>query len=202
MKMHIDWINLYAVNVDSIHNFSICFDEIVINTYVNDKEEFNRRRRKYKAGANGRNVWHKFKPDLGDDVTLIDVMGMSEAEMLKTIGFVPNNRAGIGAKKKEYGICTRPINYIFINFDGTYELCCNDWNYQTPIGNVWRHDIIDIYLMDRKLNAIRGDLMKGDRSCTKACSECDAENFHDYVEGGVAADKELLQRFERAKQLL
>lgn len=178
------------------------FDEAVINTYINDKDEYKRRRETYPTLDNGRNVWHKFKPDLGDDVTLVDVMEMSEAEMLRTIGFIPNNRAGIASKKVEHGICTRPINYIFINFDGTYELCCNDWNYQTPMGNVWKHDIIEIYLLSRKLNAIRGDLMKGDRSCTQACSECDAENFHDYVEKGVAADKSLLQRFERAKKLL
>lgn len=160
-------------------------DSLTVNTYTT-REEYERRKEKFVYLHNGRQVRHLFKPD----------------DEKKQYNFTPNNRTGLlyeTPKEPLDEVCMRPIVYIFVNFDGTYELCCNDWKYKTKIADLSRHNILEVYQRSKDLALIRWDLMQGYRGCAKACSECDATGFNRAEYEAVWKEEEQLQFWEKAK---
>lgn len=170
-------------------------DRLVCNTYVPEsdggKEIWEERKAKFPTLDNGHPVKHEFKPDSGGGL-----------QMMKDMGRNFNNRAGMfdSAQESEFPLkkaCLHPIQGIFINFDGTYELCCNDWNYKTKIDSVKDKNILDIYMQNPELNRIRYRLLKEDRTCTKACSECDKNVFNGNLMKTVLSNPPLIRRLQR-----
>jgi hypothetical protein len=145
-------------------------DSLTLNVYTNEKDLANVKE-KYSKLDNGRDVKIHFKPD-----------GVPFEELLTEYGFYTANRTGmkqlIATDSKINNPCLHPIHQIFINFDGTYELCCNDWNYQTKIDNIEGKGIIDIYLNNVRLNRARWNLLNGNRTCESACADCDVGWTH------------------------
>ena len=86
--------------------------------------------------------------------------------------------------------CWHPMRQIFIDFDGNYQMCCNDWTYQVKIGNVHERSLIDMYVNDPKLNRIRWALINGRRDVIKPCSECND------CQGSKKRSKDIIAHFK------
>lgn len=158
-------------------------DDCTINTY-STVDQFEKNQQLYSKLDNTRSVTMHFKPD-----------GQSFEELFTKYRFKPNNRSGmIVTDKNVYDEtpCVHPIKNIFINYNGDYELCCNDWNYKTVLDNVNRKNILDIYMTNPRLNRAALKLLKGERTCEQACSECDSPWFHPGILKDVTNDPEAI----------
>lgn len=165
------------------------FDEVILNTYT-DKEEFEQRKVTFKKLPNGYPVEHHFKPD-GLSVEEINKLPAHE-DTVSGNKFVYqfNNRAGWFSNDMISEPCWHPMRQIFIDFDGNYQMCCNDWTYQVKIGNVHERSLIDMYVNDPKLNRIRWALINGRRDVIKPCSECND------CQGSKKRSKDIIAKFK------
>jgi hypothetical protein len=80
------------------------------------------------------------------------------------------------------------MRQIFIDYNGFYQMCCNDWTYQVKIGHVLERGLIDMYINDPKMNRVRWSLLNGERDRVKPCSMCDD------TQGGKASTKQDIER--------
>ena len=158
-------------------------DHLTLNVYTT-QEDFNNVRKNYSRLDNGNAVRLMFKPD-----------GESDEVLEQKYNFTTNNRAGLifsDGNPWATTPCVHPITHIFINYDGTYELCCNDWNYKTKIGNVIEQNIVDIYEKNPRLNRAALKLLKGDRTCERACVDCDSPWYAESIQQQFLNDPEIL----------
>lgn len=108
-------------------------------------------------------------------------------------GLVLNNRAG-AVNLKKIGInkdqkfplirrCNFPLFKIFVNYNGDYQICSNDWNKKKIIGNAKKNSIDKIWYSSR-FNFIRKNLMNKNRNIDP-CKTCDVQgdlNGNEYYE--------------------
>lgn len=184
-RTYVSNITTNGRNIEKLWDQLKYLDTLTVNTYTTI-EEYEYRKENFFRLANGNSVRHLFKPD----------------DEKKSYNFIPNNRTGLlyGTPKEPIDeVCMRPIVYIFVNFDGTYELCCNDWKYKTPIANLNKHNILQVYGKSKDLALIRWDLMQGYRGCAKACSECDAKGYNSSEYEAVWRDEKLISFWENTK---
>ena len=81
------------------------------------------------------------------------------------------------------------MRQIFIDYEGNYQMCCNDWSHQIKIGNVVERSLIDMYVNDPKLNRIRWRLLNHDRNAILPCAKCDD------IQGATKNTKEAIVKF-------
>lgn len=97
-----------------------------------------------------------------------------------------DNRAGYFFEKTLTAPCHIPTNRVYIDYNGDVNLCCHDWKYKSVYGNILENTIQDIWT--NKMKDIKISLAKGDRTCTKECSECNVTYdplqliYSDYLE--------------------
>ena len=144
-------------------------DGLEINTY-STKDKYEERIKRYRVLDNGRPVTHSYKPsDKGREEDLSTV---------ESYTFTPTNRGGFFSPVLlqntiyNHAVCTVPKYWIFIDANGDYSLCCDDWKYKHKIDSVYDKNLFDIYLNNEKLKSIKRELHRGNRTCTLACSEC------------------------------
>lgn len=167
-------------------------DQLYLNSYES-KEEYTERQQKYVTLPSGGAVYHYYKQD-GYTIDQINKMpGYKEDGKWWKHAF--NNRAGYfkeqdrrndelnytnlaeapdGKKIKIIDSpCWHPMRQIFIDYDGNYQMCCNDWSSQIKIGNIHERSLMDMFVNDEKINRIRWRLINKDRSEILPCSMCD-----------------------------
>lgn len=155
-------------------------DELLLNSYESE-QEYIERQQKYKQLPSGGRVFHYYKQD---GFTINQINNMPKyIEEGKEWRHAFNNRAGYFKKKKWWSqtskttvteaACWHPIRQIFIDFDGNYQMCCNDWLNQIKIGNVHERSLIDMYINDPKVNRIRWHLLNNKRDRILPCANCD-----------------------------
>lgn len=98
-------------------------------------------------------------------------------------GLVLNNRGGavnleqIGIKKETIFPLVRKCNYplfkIFVNYNGDYQICSNDWNKKKIVGNALKMTISEVWYSN-EFNNIRSNLMKKNRNIDP-CKTCDVQ---------------------------
>lgn len=71
--------------------------------------------------------------------------------------------------------CYYPFFKMFVDFDGEVYFCSNDWGRTTPVGNVLKSSVSDIWLSPQ-MRAIREKLANADRS-NHPCSVCDVNGM-------------------------
>ena len=71
--------------------------------------------------------------------------------------------------------CYIPLNRMYIDWDGSTNLCCHDWTEKATYGNVYESTLPEIY--KNIINKYGKELIKGNRLCTKQCSNCDVSSF-------------------------
>lgn len=171
-------------------------DQLILNNYES-KEEHDERVLKYPKLPNGNIVRHYYKQD-GYSIKHINEMP-SYKEDGKNWKHAFNNRAGYF--KGEYSTipeevknsaCWHPVRQIFIDFDGNYQMCCNDWLNQIKIGNIHERSLIDMYLNDPKVNRIRWQLLNKNRHNILPCAKCDD------VQGSTKSVVIAIERFKQS----
>jgi MoaA/NifB/PqqE/SkfB family radical SAM enzyme len=156
-------------------NISPKLDWLVLNSY-DSVEEFEERKIKYETLPNGKYVENIHKPD-GLSIEQINTITYTEKATDLPKGLVWkhnfNNRAGFFNDSVFNDVCFHPHKQIFINYDGDYQLCCNDWLDQITIGNIHERRLFDMYLRDEKLMYMRKALQNGRRDLIAPCARCD-----------------------------
>lgn len=157
-------------------NWKYCYkkiDWLILNSYESEYE-YNKRVEKYVKLPNGNRVEHYYKPDGLSVEEMNKINNVPDTvEPGKTWKYQFNNRAGWFSEKFANDPCYHPVRQIFINYDGNYQMCCNDWTYQVSIGNVLEHNLWDMYLNNPKIQRIKWALLNGNRKDIKPCSMCD-----------------------------
>lgn len=188
------------------------FDEIILNSYESE-EQYNERKQLYTGLPNGGKVFHYYKQD-GFSIDQVNKMKPYQ-ENGKWWKHAFNNRAGYfkdqdrrneeldytnlvtmpnGKKiKVSESPCWHPMRQIFIDYDGNYQMCCNDWSYQIKIGNIHERSLIDMYLNDPKLNRIRWRLINKDRGAILPCAMCDD------IQGATLGTVNTIDRFKQTR---
>ena len=67
--------------------------------------------------------------------------------------------------------CDVPFHKMFIDIDGTYRLCCEDWKHKVSLGNVFKQNIVEYIEDNNKLSSYRKKLVEGNRS-SNPCLNC------------------------------
>ena len=109
-----------------------------------------------------------------DDPNIIVIhkkMELQWHEMPEIEGF--SNRAGSFHTNNipTDGRCEKLFTKIFIDYDGTYRLCDEDWKHKLSIGSIFETNIKDYFLYNDELKSYRQKLIAGDRSKTP-CTNC------------------------------
>ncbi|MDC3266331.1 SPASM domain-containing protein [bacterium] len=186
-------------------------DELYLNSYESH-EEYVERQELYKQLPNGNPVKHYYKQD---GFTIKQVNGMpSYIEDGKRWKHAFNNRAGYFKDQdrrnahlsysdivtlpngKQIRIsespCWHPMRQIFIDFEGNYQMCCNDWLHQIKIGNIMEKSLMDMYVHDEKLNRIRWRLINRDRNPIAPCAKCDD------IQGATVGTVRAVEKFKNS----
>lgn len=72
----------------------------------------------------------------------------------------------------KYGLfCEKPFTIVYINYNGDYNLCCNEWHNPTVMGNVHDQSIKDFFNNNPILQKFKNDLLNGTRSYSP-CNNC------------------------------
>lgn len=168
-------------------------DEMILNSY-DSKKEYLERMEKYKQLPNGKLIEHHWKPDGMTIKEINKLPAHIDTVSGKRFVYSFNNRAGFFSDKVTKSPCWHPMRQIFIDYNGNYQMCCNDWKYQIIIGNVHERSLLDMYVNDPKLNRIRHSLINGSRDAIKPCSMCDD------IMGSHENTKRIIQRFKQTKE--
>lgn len=67
--------------------------------------------------------------------------------------------------------CEVLFHKMFIDIDGTYRLCCEDWKEKVSLGNIFEKNIVDYIEDDSDLSNYRRKLIHGNRS-KSPCMSC------------------------------
>jgi MoaA/NifB/PqqE/SkfB family radical SAM enzyme len=126
----------------------------------------------------GEEQYNHFKKeyDFFSDVSLYktyDIDQGTEDETFNKKHYI-TNRAGALYTSSSVDPCYIPLNRMFIDWDGSVNLCCHDWTVKATYGNINNKNVEDIYkfICDKYAK----ELIKGNRSCTKQCSKCDVSS--------------------------
>jgi len=86
-------------------------------------------------------------------------------------GAIVNDLTSVIANDKNYGYCNKPFYNIFIDWNGDYILCCNDWVIMEPLDNVHNTSILDFYQTNPKLQKYKR-MLKQERRIMSPCNTC------------------------------
>lgn len=89
-------------------------------------------------------------------------------KLLNLAGWSPNNRRKATLK----AFCNWPFTSLVIGADGRVTYCCNDFLFEYSVGNVKEDSLLKIW-HGEKINYIRAQLLKGNRSFNELCGSCD-----------------------------
>lgn len=84
---------------------------------------------------------------------------------------VVNNLTDVIYSDKSYGFCGKPFNNIFIDWNGDYILCCNDWVIMEKLDNVHKTSIVDYHTNNPKLQRYKKMLLN-ERRDMAPCIGC------------------------------
>lgn len=68
--------------------------------------------------------------------------------------------------------CDKPFDWLYIDWQGNYNLCCNDWDPIVVLGNVHQMSLLEHNYRNHRLQDYRTYLKTGNR-CLTPCTECD-----------------------------
>ncbi len=142
-------------------------DHLRVSIYTNDKTT-----QKFK----------KIRDDLKIDHNVFFIRERNKGKK-NEFGLVLNNRGGavnlkkIGIKREAIFPLKRECNYplfkIFVNYNGDYQICSNDWNKKKIIGNAKKMKIDEVWYSE-EFNSIRKNLMNKNRNIDP-CKTCDVK---------------------------
>lgn len=130
------------------------FDKVIWNCYEHTEDQYRDEIKRFK---DKNNFVVNYKP--------IDMAWQTRSSFTNRAGSFPINH------QPDLGYCDTPFLKIFIDYEGTYRLCCEDWKDKIEMGSIWNEPIADYIENNVKLKEYRKRLAEGDRSLTP-CASC------------------------------
>jgi len=93
-----------------------------------------------------------------------------------------NNRAGsipqdiipmVNLSEAQGRSCGKVFDLIYLDYDGEWRLCCNDWDDLVSLGNIKEYSVFEHFWHNPIYNEYRWRLANGDRSLVP-CNKCNA----------------------------
>jgi MoaA/NifB/PqqE/SkfB family radical SAM enzyme len=123
------------------------------------------------------NEYEQFK-DKYSQYGNIDVKRRKEGEESEKVNYnsrsgaiLVNNLTDVISTDKSYGFCGKPFLNTFIDWNGDYILCCNDWVIMEKLDNVHQTSIVDYYNTNPKLQSYKKMLLNRRRTMAP-CVTC------------------------------
>lgn len=77
-----------------------------------------------------------------------------------------------GVFHPKYGmICEKPLNVLYVSWNGDYNLCCNDWEDIQVLGNIQTETLLQYVTSNKALEKYQNNLLAGKRD-HDPCSTC------------------------------
>jgi MoaA/NifB/PqqE/SkfB family radical SAM enzyme len=145
------------------------FDNVIMNTYTH-RGDFQWRKEYFTHTMAGHPVQHRFwdqsvKPE---EWAVTPIQVQNRIEVYK--GIIATDNPAINLP------CSLPATKAWIHWDGTIQLCCNDWTDTNIFGNIKDDNIFEVWRTHPKLREMRENLMKGNRSLYNVCSRCNKKH--------------------------
>ena len=149
--------------LDEVSDLIPRFWRVYVDVYDKSTSVYTGVRKKWEKFSNVR-VLHK--PDLNESYFTHN----------KQINTKFSNRGGyLGQIQNniKQNPCAFVFQKIFINWNGDYNLCCDDWKEQLVMSNVYDETIEEYVNTSPGLKRYRDQHIIGERACLKVCSGCD-----------------------------
>ena len=72
------------------------------------------------------------------------------------------------------GLCHKPFEVVYIDYQGNYNLCCDVWHNIEVLENIYTQPIKEYTTKNKRLMEYRKNLMEGKRSL-KPCNACNVQ---------------------------
>lgn len=162
-------INTNGKNIEKYLDVLKEYDIVNLSYYENNIDEFLQLVDKYSKYSNF-NFYYKPPISLKEDFSLRYT-----------------NRAGSFERETDNsGFCDMVFDKLFIDYNGDYKLCCQDWKDHVSLGNIKTESIEKYLNTNTLLQKYRAKLVKGER-IHSPCSNCDYKNN---------ANKQLTQKYK------
>lgn len=147
------WVDKYLNLIDQ-------FDDVVFNIYAENPESSETLQNKYKATS------FRFK----------DKKNPHSRNWKTRAGYIPDqvnpepdyNHAAYG------GLCHKPFEVVYINWNGDYNLCCDVWHDIEVLGNIFDQPIKEYTTKNPRLLEYRKRLLQGKRDMSP-CKDCNIQ---------------------------
>lgn len=168
LKEHVDVnirVNTNGLKFDNYLAFYEKFDIVQLNIYDNNTYEyFISNKEKYSKYKNIKTYWRS------DDYVEVGKLKY-QTKYTNRAGGVETN---ITTNSFHDSRCDKPINQIFIDQNGDFNLCPQDWGTKKVLSNIKDTSIEDYVLHNKELREIRKSLARGKRKHLP-CSKCNYE---------------------------
>ena len=158
------------------------FDKVIWNCYEHTKEQYHKEIERF----NHLDYFViNYKP--------VEMSWQDRPSFTNRAGSFPTNHL------PDIQYCDTPFVKMFIDYDGTYRLCCEDWKAKIVMGSVYEQTIAEYIAENEKLKEYRKRLAEGDRSLTP-CMSC-SYNITSYKNGCSENKWKALQAMTRMENL-
>lgn len=160
------YMNTNGKKLEKYEKYIPFFSWINLDVYDVDKSVYEKQKERY---SKHKNVIVKYRPDVGIDY------GEYNEEFKKDF----SNRGGFlkSSKKNncEGSTCGFVFEKLFINLNGDFNLCCDDWT-PTIMSNIYKESIPEYVNQNTKLKEYRESHKAGRRDLLDVCKNCDRIN--------------------------
>ena len=134
------------------------FDTLIINSYKS-KEQMEERK-KLMPRATHRYWDQSMKPEEWGE-TPIQVSNRSDI-----YNRIASDRSAINE------VCILPKTKGWIHWDGSIQMCCNDWTDTNVFGNIKTDNFFDVWKHNPELQKLKQELWEGNRAANPICATC------------------------------
>ena len=134
------------------------FDTLIINSYKS-KEQMEERK-KLMPRATHRYWDQSMKPEEWGE-TPIQVSNRSDI-----YNRIATDRSAINE------VCILPKTKGWIHWDGSIQMCCNDWTDTNVFGNIKTDNFFDVWKHNPELQKLKQELWEGNRAANPICATC------------------------------
>jgi len=150
-------INTNGKRFEKYYDKLIQFEKIIYNVYDKHETEYISIKNSFKENSN---VRVNYKP--------LELNWFDRPKFTNRAGSFPTNYI------PEHGHCEVIFVKLFIDYDGTYRVCCEDWKEKISMGNIKDQTIQDYVENNEELKDYRRRLINGDRT-KLPCVNCTHE---------------------------
>lgn len=147
-------INTNIARFDRYYDTIMQFEKIVYNIYNKSETFYAQQLERFKDHPN---VHIKFKP--------LDMQWNDRPGFTNRAGSFPTNSLPDDLR------CEVIFLKMFIDWDGTYRVCCEDWKEKISMGSIYDQSIREYIETNEQLQKYRKNLINGDRSMSP-CTNC------------------------------